>query len=57
MQKNMGGIYRMLNQRIKYAVLSCEVIFPSKTYGKYVSRHQHTKDDDYVIQYEDDSEK
>ena len=57
MQKNMGGTYRMLNQRIKYAVLSCEVIFPSKTYGKYVSRHQHTKDDDYVIQYEDDSEK
>ena len=52
-----GGTYCMLNLRMEFMVLSCAVIWAKNMYGKYKSRKQHTKADDYVLQNKNDSNK
>ena len=47
----------MLNLSTKCIVLSCDVIWPNKTYGKYISRQEHTKAVSYILQDEDKSDK
>ena len=49
-QNHTGGPYCMLNIYIKCVVLSRGSIYLNKTYGKYVSRKEHTKSDIYVLQ-------
>ena len=42
---------------MEFMVLSCAVIWAKNMYGKYKSRKQHTKADDYVLQNKNDSNK
>ena len=46
---NMGGIYQMLNLRTNSIFLIPHVIWVNKTYGEYISRLEHTKDDSYIL--------
>ena len=54
-QNHTGNTYRMLNLCTKIIVLSRDVIWLNKTYGKYISRKQNTKSDTYILQDEDKS--
>ena len=47
----------MLNTRKKCIVLSCDAICPNKTYSECVSRKEHAKSDNYILQDEDNSDK
>ena len=47
----------MLNLKTKCTLLSYDVIWPNKTYEKYISFIQHIKVNDYVIHYKVDSDK
>ena len=51
-KNNTGGTLCMLNLRTKCMVLICDVIWILKTYIWYVSRKQHTKEDNYILQDE-----
>ena len=42
----------MLNLRIKFILLSHDVIWLNKTYGEYVSRRENTNSNTYILQYE-----
>ena len=52
----MGGTCWMLNLRTEWIILSCDIILTNKTYGKYLSRWEHTKAGIYMIKYEEKSD-
>ena len=48
-QNHMGCTYHVLNVCSKIVVPSCDEQWLNKTYGKYVSILEHTKDDTYIL--------
>ena len=48
-KNNMGGTYCMLSLWTENIVLICDVIWPNKTYGEYISIKQNTKEDGYIL--------
>ena len=57
LQTHMEGTYIMLKLYIKCVALRCDITQKKKTYGKYVSRLKNIVEDDYVLQYEYNSNK
>ena len=54
-RNHTGGTNYMLNLRTKHILLSRDIIWTNKTYGKYISRKENTKANIYILQDEDDS--
>ena len=53
----MGSIYHVLNLCTNCLVLSHDIIWIKKTYGKYVSRGENKKAGNYVLTDEDKNDK
>ena len=56
-KKDTGSKYRMLNLHTKRIVLIRNVIWQTKTYGKYVSIQEYTMADNYILRDEEYSNK
>ena len=53
----MDSAYCMLSIHKKCMDIRHDILWMKKTYGKYVSRITNTKTDDYILQYEERSNK